>query len=226
MSSRRTKSEGTAGFSRLPLASRRGKDTGAPVNRSALRPRVPPKMPSTPKQAWTLTEEAWGKLIAFLAPDPDRAAELYLVMHAKLVTFFEHRNSPDPVQHADEVFDRVSRKIAEGVEISNPMSYCYGVARMLQKELYKEVERNREAADGFYSEGRSSSNEGDEEENLTAICLHKCLGQMPEDERQRLLEYYEGSARARIERRQKMAKLLNATLNGLRIEIYRGRMKL
>lgn len=182
-------------------------------------------MPSTPKKAWTLTEEAWGMLIAFLAPDPDRAAELYLVMHAKLVTYFEHRNSPDPVQHADEVFDRVSRKIAEGAEISNPMGYCYGVARMLQKELYKEAERNREAADGFYSEDRSSG-EGDEEEDITATCLHKCLGQMPEDERQRLLEYYEGSARARIERRKKMAKLLNATLNSLRIDVYRSRMKL
>ena len=163
-------------------------------------------------------------LIAFLAPDPDRAAELYLVMHAKLVTFFEHRNSPDPVQHADEVFDRVSRKISEGVEISNPMGYCYGVARMLQKELYKEVERNREAFDGFYAERGSS--EGGEEENLTASCLDKCLGQMPEDERKRLLEYYEGSAGARIERRKKMAKLLNVTLNGLRIDIFRSRMKL
>lgn len=164
-------------------------------------------------------------LIAFLAPDPDRAAELYLVMHAKLVTFFERRNSADPVQHADEVFDRVSRKIAEGAEISNPMGYCYGVARMLQKELYKEAERNREAADGFYSEGRGGG-EGHEEEDLTAACLDKCLGQMPEDERQRLLEYYEGNARARIERRKKMAKLLNATLNGLRIDVYRSRMKL
>ena len=163
-------------------------------------------------------------LISFLAPDPDSAAELYLVIHAKLVTFFEHRNSPDPVQHADEVFDRVSKKIAEGVEISNPMNYCYGVARMLQKELYKEEERNREAFDGFYSVGGSS--EGDEEENLTASCLHKCLGQMPEDERKRLLEYYEGSAGARIERRKKMAKLLNVTLNGLRIDIFRSRMKL
>lgn len=183
-------------------------------------------MSSTPKKAWTLTEEAWGLLIACLAPDPDRAAELYLVMHAKLVTFFEHRSSPDPVQHADEVFDRVSRKLAEGVEIGNPMRYCYGVARMLQKELYKEMERNREAADGFYSEGRSSSSQGAEEENLTDACLHECLGQMPEDERQRLLDYYEGSAGARIERRKKMAKLLNATLNGLRIDIYRSRMKL
>lgn len=163
-------------------------------------------------------------LIAFLAPDPDRAAELYLVMHAKLVTFFEHRNSPDPVQHADEVFDRVSRKIAEGAEINNPMSYCYGVARMLQKELYKEAERNREAFDGFYSE--CGSNESGEEEELTATCLDKCLGQLPEDERQRLLDYYEGSARARIERRQKMAKLLNVTLNGLRIDIFRSRMRL
>jgi DNA-directed RNA polymerase specialized sigma24 family protein len=181
-------------------------------------------MPSKPKKDWTLTEETWGILIAFLAPDPDRAAELYLVMHAKLVTFFEHRNSPDPVQHADEVFDRVSRKVAEGVEVSNPMSYCYGVARMLQKEIYKEVERNRVAVDGFYSD--CSSNAGEEEETLTADCLHKCLGQMPEDERQRLLEYYEGGERARIERRKKMAERLNVTLNGLRIDICRSRMKL
>jgi DNA-directed RNA polymerase specialized sigma24 family protein len=182
-------------------------------------------MPSKPKKEWTLTEETWGGLIALLAPDPDRAAELYLVMHAKLVTFFEHRNSPDPVQHADEVFDRVSRKIAEGVEINNPMSYCYGVARMLQKEIYTEAEHNRVAVNGFYSDSNSSS-ESEEEDNLTAACLHKCLEQMPEDERQRLLEYYEGSARARIEQRKKMAQRLKVTLNGLRIDIYRSRMKL
>lgn len=182
-------------------------------------------MPSKPKKEWTLTEETWGGLIAFLAPDPDRAAELYLVMHAKLVTFFEHRNTPDPVQHADEVFDRVSRKIAEGIEISNPISYCYGVARMLQKEIYTKVEHNRIAVDGFYSESNSSSESG-EEENLIAICVHKCLGQMPEDERQRLLEYYEGSGRERIERRNKMAELLNTTSNGLRIDICRSKMKL
>ncbi|HEY9501290.1 MAG TPA: hypothetical protein VIR01_06680, partial [Pyrinomonadaceae bacterium] len=76
---------------------------------------------------WTLTKEAFDKLLESLAPDRDSAANKYLEIRANLLKFFEWRGCPFPEDHADETFNRVARKIVDGEEIRNHAAYIIGV---------------------------------------------------------------------------------------------------
>src|SRR5512147_2505802 len=90
---------------------------------------------AAPRRKWTLTQEAFDQLLAALGEDRERAGETYLEIRSNLVRFFEWRGCPLPEDHADETFNRVAKRILEGEEILNPMSYCLGVARMLLLEI-------------------------------------------------------------------------------------------
>src|SRR5262245_29135467 len=79
-----------------------------------------------PRRKWTLTQEAFDKLLATLDEDRERAGEIYLEIRSNLVRFFEWRGCPFPEDHADETFNRVAKR-AEEEKILNPSSYCIGV---------------------------------------------------------------------------------------------------
>src|SRR5205814_4694500 len=95
----------------------------------------------------TLTPEAFGKLLDSLDSDRERAAERYEQLRQTLIRFFEWRGAPFPDEHADETFDRVSRKIADRLEIANIGGYCYEVARLVCLEALRGRDRKRVSLD-------------------------------------------------------------------------------
>ena len=100
---------------------------------------------SNASRKWTLTPEAFDRLLAAFDTNRDNAAQRYLEGRANLVRFFEWRGCPFPEDHADETFNRMARKIADGEEIQKPASYMIGVARMQVLEIVKAHSRQREA---------------------------------------------------------------------------------
>jgi len=62
-------------------------------------------------------------------------------LRRKLARFFEWRGAPFPEERADETFNRVARKLEEGVQILNPGGYCNEVARLVLLESFKRPER-------------------------------------------------------------------------------------
>src|SRR5450759_5872831 len=84
-----------------------------------------------------LTAEAFAKLLDRLDADRERAAEKYEDLRRTLTRFFEWRGAPFPQDHADETFNRVARKLDEGVKIKNIGGYCYQVARLVFLETTK-----------------------------------------------------------------------------------------
>jgi DNA-directed RNA polymerase specialized sigma24 family protein len=86
------------------------------------------------KTVWTLTPEAFERLLASFDSDRERAGQKYENTRRKLLEFFEARGSRAPDEHADETLNRVARKIVEGEAIENLNNYCYGVARFLWLE--------------------------------------------------------------------------------------------
>src|SRR3989442_16018156 len=77
-----------------------------------------------------LTADAFTKLLDRLGADRQRAGEKYEDLRRTLIRFFEWRGAPFPEEHADESFNRVARKLGEGLEIKNIGGYCYQVARL------------------------------------------------------------------------------------------------
>ncbi len=74
--------------------------------------------------------------MARLDPDREQAAEKYEELRQMLITFFEFRGLPFPEEKADEVINRMARRISEGQEIdrSSTSTYAYAVARNVWRE--------------------------------------------------------------------------------------------
>jgi len=171
---------------------------------------------------WTLTKEAFDKLLESLAPDRDSAANKYLEIRANLLKFFEWRGCPFPEDHADETFNRVARKIVDGEEIRNHAAYIIGVARLLVLEIIKANTKQREAL----NELQAVDTTYDELAEIRIECLQNCLQQLPADSRELIMEYYQGDKSAKIENRKRLGTRLGLTINTLRMRAQRLRDRL
>src|ERR1044071_418476 len=77
-----------------------------------------------PRRKWTLTQEAFDRLLTTFGADRARRAEKYLEVRSNLVRFFEWRGCPFPEDHADETINRAAKRLVEGEQIANPSGYC------------------------------------------------------------------------------------------------------
>src|SRR5678815_1630227 len=132
---------------------------------------------------WTLTKEAFDKLLESLAPDRDSAANKYLEIRANLLRFFEWRGCPFPEDHADETFNRVAKKIFDGEEIRNHSAYVIGVARLLVLEIIKANAKQRDALNDL----PDNENTYDELAEARIECLQHCLQQLSQDNRELIM---------------------------------------
>ena len=172
---------------------------------------------------WKLTPEGFNKFLLNLAPDRSLAGERYEVIRQKLVRFFEWRDCPHPDEHADETINRVIRKIDLGGTLEDPSTYVYGVARLLLLEIYKEKERERNA---LREVAVASELPLDETDDLRATCLQRCLETLPAENRELIVQYYQGEGQSKITNRKQLAERWSLPLNALRIRALRLREKL
>lgn len=161
-----------------------------------------------------------------ISVDDDRelAAEKYEVLRCKLSRFFQWRDCPSPDEHVDDVLNIVARKIDEGETIENISSYSYGAARLLCKEIKKKQEVEQRAFAKIST--TVQLDQSDDEMSVIYDCLEQCLGKLPDESRELILGYYQGSKREKIDQRQTIAARHNMTLNALRINACRIRDKL
>jgi DNA-directed RNA polymerase specialized sigma24 family protein len=179
---------------------------------------------SGPRRKWALTQEAFHKLLAALADDQETAGEKYLEIRNNLTKFFEWRGCPFPEDHADETINRVARRIAEGEEIRNPPGYCTGVARMLLLEVNKERARQQQALGEMASLQTAASESEGREGHIE--CLRACLQDLTADNRELIVEYYQGEKGTKIEIRKRLTERFGVPVNTLRMRALRLREKL
>ena len=182
--------------------------------------------PPTRKNQWTLSEEAFERLLAAFGPTREDAAERYESLRTRLVRYFTWERCAYPEERADEAFNRVARRLAEGEPVQNIEHYTSGVARLLAKESIADQIRQQRAYHGWARQrnGEAAAEPSAERE---AACLEACLQEMlSPEERDFLLQYYEGDRQARIQSRQRMAARLGIGLNALRNRALRLREKL
>src|SRR5438105_11686321 len=94
-----------------------------------------------------LTADAFTKLLNRLGADQEQAGEKYETLRRTLVRFFEWRGVPFPEEQTDETFDRIARKLDQGIEIANISGYCYEVARLVCLEAFKGRDSRRAPLD-------------------------------------------------------------------------------
>ena len=181
------------------------------------------------RMAEILTQTGFDKLLATLDADREQAGLKYESLRLRLLKFFEWRNCERAEELTDEVFDRVTRKIAEGEEIQNVGAYSATVAQFVFREdcrrrerLFQSLEDNP-AAENL----TAASDFNDSEANEARFdCLEKCLTKFSDENRRLITAYYSADERTMIEARKRLADSLEISLNVLRIRVCRLKEKL
>ena len=179
---------------------------------------------STPTRKWSLTREAFDRLLDSLADDRESAGTKYLELRGNLIRFFQWRGCPFPEDHADETVNRVAKRLAEGEEILNPSGYCIGVARLLVLEILKARARESLALGEMASANVEASEASSSETRIE--CLQECLHSLSDDNRHLILAYYQGDKGEKIKNRKNLTVRLGVPVNTLRMRALRLREKL
>jgi DNA-directed RNA polymerase specialized sigma24 family protein len=180
---------------------------------------------SAVRQKWTLTQDAFDRLLDSLGPDRDTAGDRYLEIRRNLVRLFEWRGCFAPDEYADETINRCAKKISEGEEIRDVATYCIGVARMVLREMSRDRSKQalplEEAPEPRVPPAEPESNpEGRLE------CLRRCLGQLSPETRSLILHYYQGDKGDKIKNRKGLTELLGIPASTLRMRALRVRERL
>jgi hypothetical protein len=131
-------------------------------------------------------------------------------LRRRLVAFFDRRDRADPDALADETFRRMGETLEHGgaIQTTTPARYCYAVARLvLLEDLGRDRHRTRV----------------DEPKSFRFDGLDQCLGELPAEERQLVVEYYRDVERDRTGHRRRMAESLGISVHALGIRVSRIR---
>ena len=180
---------------------------------------------SRTKQKWSLTPDAFEKLLNSFSPDRDEAGAQYEIIRRKLVRFFEWRAIDSPTDYADETINRVARRIAEGQIVDNLRSYFYGVARLVCMEAKKHPNLAEVPIDDAPPILETKRLE-DPEAEARIQCFDHCLDSLPSKNRNLIVNYYREERHAKIQLREELAHSLQIPLNALRIRAHRIRVSL
>ncbi|HZU24225.1 MAG TPA: hypothetical protein VFA04_01815 [Bryobacteraceae bacterium] len=170
---------------------------------------------------WVLSDEAFGALLDALSPDRDSAAARYETLRARLIRFFGWERCAASPDLADEVLNRLARRLLEGERIEAIDKYVYGIARLVLKESGARTQRTAAAMTDLrlFAERQP-------EDSPEMPCVTGCLGRLSSEERDFILEYYSGDGRQRIETRKRIARRLDLPLNAVRNRALRLRERL
>ena len=151
-------------------------------------------MGDTVRSKWSLSREAFDQLLAALGSDRAAAGEEYERLRQKLVHYFTWQQQRDAETLADEVLNRIARKIEDGAQIENYRQYAFGISRLLLLENRRSEIRERVALE---TNRPIPSPTGER----PAVCLERCLELLSSENQDLILAYYQGEKRGRIEAR-------------------------
>ncbi len=175
----------------------------------------------------SLTAETFTRLLNLLDADRERAGEKYEDLRRTLIRFFEWRGAPYPEEHADEAFNRIGRKLDEGIEIKNLSAYSYEVARLVFLETTKGAGSKRLSIESVKVDLVAANVTEEVAENeLRLICLEDCLRTLPSKSAELILEYYRYEKRGQVEHRRALAERLGLRRDALANRVQRLRDKL
>lgn len=169
------------------------------------------------RDAVNITQEQFDLLLDWLDPDRELAGKKYETVRNGLIRVFVSRGFNDAEDLADDTINRVSIRLTEIKDTyeGDPVRFFYGVAR----NVVKEALRRREIATEVIVVSV-------DERGVTGIereCLDKCLGLLPDEKSDLILDYYLYEGHDKIEHHRRMAKARGITEGALRSRAFQIR---
>lgn len=180
------------------------------------------------KKEWVLSQDAFDTLLDWLDADRDRAGHKYEAIRLRLIKIFTCRGCHDAEELADETINRVIARVVEltGGYEGDPALYFYGVSQKVHLEYLRKA-HSQAANLPLVTEGQNA-----QAIDLTSDiepeyeCLERCLEQLPPNNRDLVVRYYQQERKAKIEHRKSLATELGIAVNALRIRAHRIRLVL
>lgn len=167
------------------------------------------------------SQEDFEALLSWLDPnDRDSAERKYLSIHAGLTRIFVREGFARAEDFADEVIDRVIKRLPEirTDYVGDQARYFWGVARNVVREGWRPKEIT---TDEIPVATIRITNKSDEYE-----CLIRCLKFLDAKKRELIHDYHVYEGHERIETHKNMAEELGITEGALRGQAHRIRVKL
>ncbi len=175
--------------------------------------------------------EDFERLLIHLDPDPSHAWQCYDKLRKRLVIFFEHNHCLEAEELAEEVLDRVAKKL-NSQEIQNIRQFAFGIARNVRREASR-TNKRKDMAKPFDLANLISTDENPEDAIIGRIdterklyCFLKCIQGLPANERRLIFEYYPTDDGNPEEHRQGLAEMLGVSTGTLRTRMSRLRKQL
>jgi DNA-directed RNA polymerase specialized sigma24 family protein len=178
------------------------------------------------QQKWALSQDAFDGLLRAIDPDRDKAADRYLEIRRNLVRLFEWRGCVSSEDYADETINRCAKKIEAGEQIRDVATYAIGIARMVVFEMNREQAKQARSLDDTPETPTSPAIADDTTEERSIHCLRQCLAQLGPENRQLILNYYDGEKGQKIKNRKGLKDLFGIPANTLRMRALRLRERL
>jgi DNA-directed RNA polymerase specialized sigma24 family protein len=158
-------------------------------------------------------------LLEFLGATEAELDEKYKEIRRKLIHFFVYRGCSDFEELADRTIFEVVKdcgRVADSY-VGDPMLWIYGVARNILRASGERPPPSRPMPEPDPPEVKEARDD----------CLRLCMEEKLSDaDRELIIQYYRGERAKKIERRKRLAALLDTTENGLRLRVHRIRNKL
>ncbi|HEX8250127.1 MAG TPA: hypothetical protein VF599_18280 [Pyrinomonadaceae bacterium] len=185
------------------------------------------------KKDWVLNAEAFEKLLFSLDGNPENASLIYEDIRKRLIRQFRANRSQIAEEQADEVFNRIARKIYEEdfvLDKSNPYPYFHQTARYILLEQQRRARRKilgledlPLSEEPFYNPEEILARFSERLRNEAGLnSLRECRENLSEKEIN-LLDSYDA---VKGKGRERLAKETGKTVNALKISINRIRKKL
>jgi DNA-directed RNA polymerase specialized sigma24 family protein len=173
-----------------------------------------------------------NRLLLRLDSDPAIAWEKYRGLHSRLTKFFEWNQCAFPEELAEDVLDRVARKL-ENEEIRDVAEFVIGIARYVRLEAYKKNQRQSHIEE-LPGGGESLPDDHDREDEIVSAldhqnqidALRECLDSLKPADRALALDYYSAEEEKQKVHRQRLATTTGLTMIALRVRANRLRDKL
>jgi len=171
--------------------------------------------------------ESFEEILAWLNPDREVAATMYVQLRHDLAKIFSFRGCTDPEGLTDEVFDRVAKRIDEvrPTYVGDPRLYFRAVANNLVKEDLKKAKTKISLEESEFREPTTTESDEDDAEDMEE-CLRSCLQQLSAENRKLIVDYYAKEKQAKIDHRSELAQQFGISVENLRVKVYRIRVSL
>jgi RNA polymerase sigma factor (sigma-70 family) len=171
--------------------------------------------------------ESFEEILAWLDPDREVAATMYVQLRHDLANIFKWRACSDPEGLTDEVFDRVAKKVHEvrPTYVGDPRLYFRAVANNVVRENLKKAKTQVSLDDDELPDPITTKCEEDDTLDMEE-CLQSCLPKLSPKNRKLIVAYYANEKQAKIDNRSELAQQLGISVETLRVKVYRIRVSL